>query len=488
MTERLQPLPWQKLVLAVPDECDLLLSGGRGGGKSTAVVQLIVRDAVRFGAGYVGALVRKDLAGLRKLERELLDQIEITPELKDSKYLSAAKEFRFNTGGILYLHYIKDEASFGRFQGLDLSHVYIDEVAQIADPGPVLRLKSSMRSTTPGVVPRLVMTANPNNIGSWWIYQHVISRLSAWRPGYCEMFRKEVVYVPSTLFDNPHIVDRDAYIESLKASCNFDDARIQSEVYGNWATVSGAFFGPVWDVERIKVMDLGGLPLTDRSYNPHNLWLTLDWGTRSPSSLILAYRPRQPILWGRKQIGANSVILLDEHYTDLRTPDGQRQWNIGDRRTTTATIARAAFLLAERNRIELRDVSRKHRLMDAAMAAEIGSTEGSLGNQLAQQGVSFIAAPKVRRIPGWALVSRMLEAAGDPTAAGLYATPRCESFWATLPVLVHDELHSGDLDTTGPDHTADAIRYLLTATVDRTYNYVTGALDGTEGRPLFRVW
>ena len=166
--QRLEPLPWQRGLLSIPDQYVLLLSGGRGGGKSTGLVLLLLRDVLRFGKGFCGALVRRDLAGLRKLEREITDQIAVTPELTGSHYLTGAKEFRFNNGAILYLHYLKDEASFNRFQGTDLSHVYVDESGQIAEPAPLLRLRSSMRTTAAGLEPRMVLTCNPNNAGSYW--------------------------------------------------------------------------------------------------------------------------------------------------------------------------------------------------------------------------------------------------------------------------------------------------------------------------------
>lgn len=58
-------------------------------------------------------------------------------------------------------------------------------------------------------------------------------------------------------------------------------------------------------------------------------------------------------------------------------------------------------------------------------------------------------------------MTQMMEAAGDPSAPGLYATERCESFWSTLPGLVYDQHNPEDLDTTGIDHAADAVRILL---------------------------
>ena len=386
----------------------------------------------------------------------LLQQIDNIPELVGSKYVSSQKELRFTTGGKLYLHYIKDENAFGRFQGIDLSHVYIDESGQIPDPAPILRIRSSMRSTTPGVVPRMVLSCNPNNAGSWWHYDHIIRKAVPWRPQYVELFRKEMVLIHSTLYDNPYITDRDTYIEALKASCNFDDAKIQSEVYGSWGTVSGSFFGHVWNQQRIQLPSIGGLPVDDPTFRVRDCWLSLDWGTRAPSSLLLAWRPPNACYWGGRYIGAKSCVLIDEVYTDNPTPDGTRQWNQGDRTLTTDKLAQLAKMMCRRNGIDLQRIPPRHRVMDAALGAELGHRDGSLGNQLRQVGCGFVAAPKGRRPPGWQLIARLLEAAGDHSVPALYATPQVESFWATMPALTYAERDPEDLDSDGPDHTADS--------------------------------
>ena len=486
--KRWDPLQWQKMALAVPDQYDLLLSGGRGGGKTTTIEQLILRDALRFGQGYVGALVRRDLMGLRKLEQELLTQIESIPELVGSKYIASKKEVRFSSGGILYLHYIKDENAFGRFQGIDLSHVYIDESGQIPDPAPILRLRSSMRSTYSGVTPRMVLSCNPNNSGSWWHYEHFISRMVPWRPHYIELFRKECVLIHSTLFDNPHISDRDSYIEALKASCNFDDSKIQSEVFGSWGQVSGSFFGHVWEQSRIQVPSIGGLPILDRGFQAHNCWLAMDWGTRAPSAVLLAYRMPQGGWWGGIRLGPGSVVLVDEIYTCTKSPDGTPLWAEGDRTLTTTKMAHLVAEMVQRNGIQLSEIPVRQRIMDAALGAELGSRDGSLGNQLKSAGCLFVAGPKGLRAPGWQLIARMLEAAGDHTVPGLYATPDVRSFWATMPALVYAPNNPEDLDTSGPDHCADSCRYLLMAMADRRFSHRSGVADGKNGIPEMRVW
>lgn len=481
------PLPWQQMALAVPDKFDLLLAGGRGGGKTVLLEMLIVRDAIRFGSGYVGALVRRELLGLRKLEQELISQIEEIPELRGSKYVTSKKEFRFSTGGILYLHYIKDENAFGRFQGIDLSHVYIDESGQIPDPAPILRLRSSMRSTHEGVTPRMCLSCNPNNPGSWWHFDHFISRMIAWRPQYVELFRKEVVLVHSTLYDNPHIVDRDGYVESLRASCNFDESRIQSEVYGSWGTTSGAFFGAVWDQQRIQLPAIGGLPVKEPAFDPRDVWLGLDWGSKAPCAIVLAYRMRNAGWWGGRRIGAGSTILVDEVYSAAKSPDGTVLWQTGARRTTTE-IAQLVREMVERNGISIDQIPVRQRIADAAIGADIGSRDGSIGNQLKAAGCAFTAGPKGRRSTGWQLMATMLEAAGSPDAPALYATTAVQSFFHTVPTLVHSATDPEDIDSSGVDHTADAVKYMLCAMKDPRYSGRTVVLDGRDGRQQFRIW
>jgi hypothetical protein len=287
--------------------------------------------------------------------------------------------------------------------------------------------------------------------------------------------------VHSTLFDNIHLANRDAYIANLKASCNYDEAKIQSEVFGSWGRISGSFFSHVWDKERMMLPDWDGIPTWADGYDDFNLWMSLDWGTRSPSSLLLAYRTPVMTWWKGHRIGAGSLVLVDEVYTCLTSPDGTRQWNHGDRELTTSKLAKAAKELCQRNGISLERIPQRHRVADAAIGAELGNDDGSIGAQLKRHGAGFIAAPKGKRAPGWQAIARLMEAAGDPFHPGLYATPKVESFWATVPGLTYAQHDPEDLDTTQPDHCVDSLRYLVMATNDQRYSYRAGGTD-------FRVW
>lgn len=54
---------------------------------------------------------------------------------------------------------------------------------------------------------------------------------------------------------------------------------------------------------------------------------------------------------------------------------------------------------------------------------------------------------------------RMLSDAGKPDVPGLYVSRACEYFWSTVPYLARDQKRVEDVDSSGPDHAADAVRY-----------------------------
>jgi len=73
--------------------------------------------------------------------------------------------------------------------------------------------------------------------------------------------------------------------------------------------------------------------------------------------------------------------------------------------------------------------------------------------------VEFDPAKKADRLTGWAIMRRLLQDAGKPDVPGLYVSRTCRYFWATVPYLERDMRRVEDVDSSGPDHAADAGRY-----------------------------
>ena len=440
----------------------------------------ILKEVLRHGAAFEGVLLRRDLQGLKRLILQLEEQMQVIPQLQGSTYKVGERTFEFSNGARLSCGYIKDEKSFGKYQGADLTFLAVDEAAQLPDPAPLLRLMSSMRTTSAGVTPRVIITCNPNNVGSWWVYEHIVSKLVSFQAKHVELFEKQVMLVHSTLFDNSYLADPDGYVETLKASCNGDEAKIASEVFGSWSALSGTFFSSCLSQSR-SLIEIPERLSYIRNSHPKYCWLGMDWGTRAPSACILMYRVPEQLQIGNRLVGAGSVICIDEIYTCTSTQDGQKLWNTGNRDLTVSKFSEMVHELCVRNGVAFGKIPTRHRVADAAIGAEVGSDFGSIGVQLKKVGAGFVAGPKRRRAEGWQRMRTLMEAAGDPSVPGLYISAKCASLWQLLPRLTYSEHDPEDLDTTQPDHSADALRYGICAMDDPNYRVL-------NGQSSFRIW
>jgi hypothetical protein len=76
-----------------------------------------------------------------------------------------------------------------------------------------------------------------------------------------------------------------------------------------------------------------------------------------------------------------------------------------------------------------------------------------------EYGIHF-SKPSKGRVQSLAMINDRLAAAVSRTGKpGLYISERCEYLVSTLPVIMRDPRRRDDIDTTGPDHGVDALRY-----------------------------
>lgn len=96
---------------------------------------------------------------------------------------------------------------------------------------------------------------------------------------------------------------------------------------------------------------------------------------------------------------------------------------------------------------------------DDAIFAKSGHATGSIADEFARCSVFFRPAKKADRITGWTMMRRLLADAGKPDVPGLYVSRACTYFWETVPYLGRDIKRVEDVNSQGPDHAADAVRY-----------------------------
>jgi hypothetical protein len=430
--------PFQERVMLLPEEVDAFLGGGRGGGKSYALALLALRHVEQYGQAARILYIRRTYKGLADFElttRDLFGQVYGA----SARYNGGEHIWRFPNGGYLELGQLESHADYAKYQGRTFTLLLIDEAGQYPDPAMLDILRSNLRG--PKDVPiRAIVAANPGGVGHYWLAKRYVFKSAPWQPFTEEKSGRQWVYAPSTFAGN-QFIDRDQYAEQLRSSCPDDAELLRAWVDGDWAIARGAYFASVLDEGRNAVDPWQTIPKGWTTY------LTHDFGSSAPSATyIVAQSPGGEGPDGRFY-PRDSLVLVDELATCKRDrPSEGLGW-------TVPILAEEIVAMCKRWKV------RPHGVADDAIFAHTGSGSGSIAAEFSRCGVQFIPARKADRLTGWNIMRRMLADAGKPDVPGLYVSRVCEYFWSTVPYLARDQKRVEDVDSSGPDHAADAVRY-----------------------------
>lgn len=424
--------------MLLPEEVDVFLGGGRGGGKSYALALLALRYVEQYGAAARILYLRKSYRGLADWElmcRELFGAVYGG----SARYNAAEHVWRFGNGGYLELGQLETQADLPKFQGRSFTLLLIDEAGQYPDPALLDMLRANLRG--PKDVPiRLIMAANPGGSGQLWLSKRFVFRAAPWSPFVDPMSKRTFVYAPST-FDGNQFINRGLYREQLMSSCPYDPELLKAWLNGDWSAIVGSYFANVLDEGRNAVDPWEAIPRGWTSYLGH------DFGCSAPSATyIIAQSPggEGP---DRKFYPRDSLVLVDELATcKYDRPSVGLGW-------TVPVLGEAIVEMCKRWSIPARGVA------DDAIFAQSGHGAGSIADEFTRCGVHFRPAKKADRLTGWNIMRRLLADAGKPDVPGLYISRACEYFWSTVPYLARDMKRVEDVDSSGPDHAADAVRY-----------------------------
>ena len=459
--EAIQLSPFQQRVCAIPEEWNLALTGGRGGGKSWVIAILILRHLIKYGDRARVWFIRTDHAGCA-------DMVLIMRELFGRIWGSAVRFNQqsgvwsgFPDGGYLEVNQMSSYSEYQKWQGRSATLIVCDELGQWpTDELPNL-LRSNLRG--PADVPkRMIFGANPAGVGHHFIYRKFILKTAPWHP--YEIDDATWVTCPSTFRDNPFI-DQTKYLRDLMASTAHDKELGRAFIDGHWDVIrGGAFFAGCLDEKRVmfpawripegvtvkRFLKPESHPVGDDIFlaepdlEPWRFWLAMDWGFSSPCIVYICGRSPGQTVAGR-YYPRKSVLLLDEVSTAW--PDQLHQG-------MEMPVADVAVLIKHMcNRYGVAP----HGVADDA--AGIRNQDGvSVVDSFADNGVYFREAGKGSRIGGWTFMRELLNNAGKVDRAGLYVSDACRNFWNTVPFLARSMRNPEDCDG-ALDHAADAARY-----------------------------
>lgn len=443
MTETLELNAFQNRLLSLPEELDAFAGGGRGGGKSYGLALLALRHAEQYGDRARVLYLRKTYKGLADFElvtRELFGLAYGT----EARYNAAEHVWKLPNGAYVELGQLESHADYAKYQGRSFTLLLIDEAGQYAQPDLLDIMRSNLRGAE-DIPIRMVVAANPGGPGHHWLAKRYVFKAGPWRSFFEEKSKRQWVYAPST-FDGNQFIDREQYRGQLESACPDDPELLRAWVEGDWAVSRGAYFAAVLDESRNAFDPWTAVPKHYGERWP--TWLAHDFGSAAPSvTYLIARSPGAEV--GERYYPRDSLLLIDElaaHRRDDFTKG--LGW-------TASTTAEAIVEMCKRWRVKPSGVA------DDACFAKAGHSTGSIADEFSRKGVYFQPAKKADRITGWNLMRRLLADAGAPDKPGLYVSRSCEYFWGTVPYLARDQKRVEDVDSSGPDHGADACRYGL---------------------------
>ena len=438
-----RPQPKQAMFMR-RSEYEALYGGAAGGGKSDALVIEALRQV--HIPHYKGLILRKTYPQLAELiDKSLTYYPRAFP---GAKYNGSAHTWTFPSGAkVLFgsMQYTKDRI---KYQGQAYDFIAFDELTHFTYE-EYSYLFSRNRPNGPGTRVYIRATANPGGIGHGWVKERFVSAAPpmttlfeevSWRdPGGAEhKARQSRIFVPSSVFDNPAMLQNDPhYIERL---ASMPEAERKALLYGDWDSFSGQVFlewrnDPAHYADRIHTHVITPFQVPDT----WRIWRAFDWGYSRPFSV------------GWYAVDHDRRLYrIRELYGCTGTPNVGVKWE-------------PARLAREIRRIESEDQNLKGKRIFGVADPAIFSDSGmeSVAVLMERERICFDKGDH-NRIGGKMQVHHRL-AFDEYGVPMLYAFDTCKHFIRTLPALVYDETDVEDVDTDGEDHAYDELRYVCMA-------------------------
>lgn len=421
---------------------EVFYGGARGGGKTEASVGDWLEHSSTYGEHAVGIFVRRKF---KQLAEVIARTKQLFPKL-GAKYNEQKAEWVMANGARLKFVYLERDSDAEEYQGHNYTRVYVEEVTNFPSPGPINKLRATLRSGA-GVPVGMRLTGNPGGPGHNWVkaryidpapkgYKIITEACDVEIDGVVQTVSLERVFIPSKLGDNMLLLRNDpTYVLRLRQSGS--EALVRAWLEGDWSIVDGAYFSEFDEGKHV-------LPSSVIKLAPPTVirFRSFDWGS---------YRPFSTGWWA---VGDGTWGKLPENLGGGPLPFGSifryREWygasgpnkGLG---STADVVAKEIISMEEGERI-------RYGIADPAIFIRNGGP--SIAESMAR--CKWRRADN-KRIPGWEAVRQRL--VGQDGIPMMFFADSCEDTIRTLPVLQHDEDHPEDLDTDGEDHAADDIRY-----------------------------
>lgn len=425
-------------------EWEALYGGAAGGGKSDALVIEALRQV--HIPWYKALILRKTYPQCQELiEKSLNYYTQVFPE---ARYNGSTHTWTFPSGAKIIFGSMQHSKDRLNYQGQAYDFIAFDELTHFTWE-EYSYLFSRCRPNGPGTECYIRATANPGGVGHGWVKERFITAgkpmETIWEDvnwvdpdGKKQSRRRSRVFVPSSVYDNPALMENDPdYVAALAA---LPEAEKQALLYGDWDTFSGQVFME-WRNDAAHYADRKHTHVIDPFKVPEDwaIWCGMDWGYAKPFAVgyFAVDHDRR-------------MYMIREYYGCNGTPD-------------TGVKLEPYEVARTMKQIEETDINLKGRKIHRIGDPAIWGTQGpeSIGSMFEKERIYFEKGDNAR-IDGKMQMHHRLafDENGDPM---LQVFSTCKNFIRTVPNLVYSETYVEDVDTDGEDHLYDMTRYVCMA-------------------------
>lgn len=235
---------------------EILYGGAVGGGKSEWLLLHLIAE-MELHPGNRGLILRRDHP---RLARSLLPRAEALLHGRASPNRND-HTFTFPNGSVLEFGHLQYEHSVFQYSGAEYGVIGFEEVTEFLEPQWDF-LSTRLRAPVKGPQVHMVATTNPGNVGHRWVKRRwvkpkpedVAGGAGIPKPGEVWEARPKAdgqkslrrVFVPSTIADNPILIERDPeYLGRMLATVHSRAMR-EALSTGDWDAID-AIEGALWD-------------------------------------------------------------------------------------------------------------------------------------------------------------------------------------------------------------------------------------------------
>lgn len=423
-------------------EYECLYGGAAGGGKSDALIAEALRQVEI--PHYKGLILRKTFPQLS----ELIDKsLSLYPKAyPGAKYNSTAHTWTFPSGAKIIFGSLNHTQDKINYQGKAYDFIGFDELTHFTLE-EYMYLYSRNRPNGPGTRVYIRATTNPGGIGHGWVKERFITpappmttiqtEVEVSRPdGSRALMKRSRVFVPATVFDNKKLLENDPnYLANLAM---MPEAEKNALLYGSWDSFDGQVFTE-WKNDPAHYDDQRFTHVIRPFSIPKDwkIYRGFDFGYAKPFSVGWYAVDHE----GR-------LYRIKEFYGCTGTP------NVGVR-------YEPAKIAGEIKQAEQDDpMLRGRKIIGIADPSIFDESRGeSVARMMERQGVYWEPGDNTRIAGKMQYHYRLaFDKEGIPM---FYTFSTCKHFIRTIPVLVYDQRHVEDVDSSQEDHIYDECRYVF---------------------------